>query len=165
MQETSSISKSLRIEPAVFWAALSGALIIGWLAGLAPDYLGGFGRFILYWLLLPISLGGLVYGIVIAIKAEKFYSVPSAIEPKSFVLAPEELTRWRSIKSGMERHEVIAIIGQPDGPPVAVDLYLIDLIDAPRDYLGKIVYNWGNGRICFEPNGGPVFKVEIPEYI
>lgn len=156
MQEPANITKPLRMTPAVFRSALAIAFIIGWVLGLAPDYLGGFGRFILHWVFLPISLGGLIYGIAIAIKAQSLSGIPAANENKSFVLTPDELNRWRSIKPGMDRHEVVAIIGQPDGPPRAVDFLFTDFSDLHSDYEGKMVYAWGNGRVYFEPNGGPV---------
>jgi hypothetical protein len=165
MQESANITKPLRMAPSVFWAALAGAFIIGWASGLAPDYLGGFGRFILYWVLLPVSIACLFYGIAIVIKAQSLSGIPTANENKSFVLTPDELNRWRSIKPGMDRHEVVAIIGQPEGPPRVVDFFFRDFVDLPSDYNGKMVYAWGNGRIYFEPNGGPVFQVKIPEYI
>lgn len=165
MQESANITKPLRMAPSVFWAALAGAFIIGWALGLAPDYLGGFGRFILYWVFMPISLGGLIYGIAIVIKAQSLSGIPTASENKSFVLTPDELNRWRSIKPDMDRHEVVAIIGQPDGPPRAVDFLFSDFRGLHPDYQGKIVYAWGEGRVYFYPNGGPVFQVKIPEYI
>lgn len=165
MQESANIAKPLRMAPAVFWAALAGAFIIGWALGLAPDYLGGFGRFILYWVLLPVGIACLFYGIAIVIKAQSLSGIPTANENKSFVLTPDELNRWRSIKPGMDRHEVTEIIGQPDGPPKVVNTRLLEFMELSIDLEGKVMYRWGGGSVYFYPNGGPVFQVKIPEYI
>jgi hypothetical protein len=151
------------MAPAVFWAALAGALIIGWVVGLAPDYLGGFGRFILYWVLFPVSLACLIYGLTVVVRSASISGIRPSPETKHYVLSPQELNLWRSIKPKMERHEVTTILGQPDGPPQVVSP--IGFRGYHQSYEGKIVYVWGNGRIYFEPNGGPVFSVEIPEYV
>ena len=116
MYEPSNTKTLIRLAPAVFWASIAGAVIIGWAAGLAPEYLRGFGHFILY-SVLAVCLVALIYGIVAAMSEPSASEMPSANETKSYVLSPEELGRWRSIKPGMERHEVTAILGQPDGPP------------------------------------------------
>lgn len=163
MQESANIAKPLRMAPAVFWAALAGAFIIGWALGLAPDYLGGLGRFILYWVLLPVSIACLFYGLTVAARSANISGIRAAPEVRHYVLSPEELNLWRSIKPKMERHEVTTILGQPDGPPQTVSSK--EFRGYHHSYEGKIVYAWGNGRIYFEPNGGPVFRVEIPEYI
>ncbi len=165
MQETTNSFRPIRIATAVFLAALSIAFIAGWLIGLAPDYLGWFGRFILYWLTLPACLVLLVIGMIKVISTSEISGIPSSKNSASFVLSPEDLARWRSIKRGMDRHEVTAILGQPDGPPRAVDFLFSDFHGLPRDYEGKMIYTWGIGTIYFEPNGGPVFHVKIPEYI
>ena len=146
MHEASNTKTPFRLAPAVFWASLAGAVIIGWAAGLAPEYLGGFGHFILYSMLL-LCLGTLIGGIVVSINE------PS--ESKSYVLSPEDLSRWRSIKPGMERHEVTAILGQPDGPPTYTTLA----------YDPVAAYTWGGGTVYFRRNGGHVVEVIIPEYI
>jgi hypothetical protein len=151
------------MAPAVFWAALAGALIIGWVVGLAPDYLGGFGRFILYWVLFPVNLTCLIYGLTVVVRSASISGIRPAPENRHYVLSPQELNLWRSIKPKMERHEVTTILGQPDGPPQVVSP--IGFRGYHQSYEGKIVYVWGNGRIYFEPNGGPVFSVEIPEYV
>lgn len=156
MHEASNTKTPIRLAPAVFWASLAGAVIVGWAAGLAPEYLGRFGHFILY-SMLSICLVALIYGIVAAISEPNAPEIPSANETKSYVLSPEELARWRSIKPGMERHEVTAILGQPDGPPVKPSVPLT----AER----VVVYAWGRGQVVFRANGGPVVNVEIPEYI
>ena len=54
--------------------------------------------------------------------------------------------------------EVVAILGQPDGPPVAV--LRGGLVNGSR----RVCYKWGTGAVLFEPNSGPVTDVEIPEY-
>ena len=158
MHEASNTKTPIRLAPAVFWASIAGAVIIGWAAGLAPEYLGGFGRFILYSMLF-VCLVALIYGIVAVISEPSASEIPSASETKSYVLSPEELGRWRSIKPGMERHEVTAILGQPDGPPVKSSL------GRPLIAERVVVYAWGRGQVVFRANGGPVVEVEIPEYI
>lgn len=159
MYEASNTKTPIRLAPAVFWASIAGAVIIGWAAGLAPEYLGGFGRFILY-SMLSVCLIALIYGVVAAISEPNASEIQSANETKSYVLSPEELARWRSIKPGMERHEVTAILGQPDGPPVAPSL-----AGPVVTFERVVVYAWGRGQVVFRANGGPVVKVEIPEYI
>lgn len=163
MHEASSTPKSVQLAPSVFFSALAGSLIIGWMAGLAPDNLGGFGRFVLYWLVLPVCFVVVAYGLIVAVLAKSVTGIPPEGKSKSFVLSPEELGRWRSIKPKMERHEVTSILGQPDGPPQIVSSN--EFKGYHPSYEGKIVYAWGNGRIYFDPNGGPVFQVKIPEYI
>lgn len=153
MHEASNAKTPIRLAPAVFWASIAGAVIIGWAAGLAPEYLGRFGHLILY-SILSVCLVALFYGIVVAISEPSASEIPSANETKSYVLSPEELARWRSIKPGMERHEVTAILGQPDGPPRTVTLGMHR----------KVVYTWGTGTINFRPNGGHVEEVFIPEH-
>ena len=152
MHEASNTKTPIRLAPAVFWASIAGAVIIGWAAGLAPEYLGKFGHFILY-SMLSVCLVALIYGIVAVISEPSASEIPSAKETKSYVLSPEELGRWRSIKRGMERHEVTAILGQPDGPPYKISAGT------------EVVYKWGTGSVCFQANGGPVVGVFIPEYI
>jgi len=156
MHEASNTKRPFRFAPAIFWASLAGAVIIGWAAGLAPEYLGGFGHFILYSMLF-LCLGTLIGGIVVSINE------PS--ESKSYVLSPEDLSRWRSIKPGMERHEVTAILGQPDGPPEEQSLTLARPVVKFPDFEELVVYTWGRGKVAFRPNGGPVVEVIIPEYI
>ncbi len=150
MHEASNTKTPIRLAPAVFWASIAGAVIIGWAAGLAPEYLGKFGHFILY-SMLSVCLVALIYGIVAVI------SEPS--ESKSYVLSPEDLSRWRSIKPGMERHEVTAILGQPDGPPG------FTWEDVGQERILVVKYIWGRGFVLFRPNGGHVVAVFIPEYI
>ena len=99
------------------------------------------------------------------VSASDITGISSSRNSVSYVLSPEDLARWRSIRVGMDRHEVTAVLGQPDGPPRAVDFLFSEFSGLPRDYQGKMFYTWGNGRIYFEPNGGPVFSVEIPEYV
>jgi hypothetical protein len=167
MQETTNSFRPIRIATAVFLAALSIAFIAGWLIGLAPDYLGWFGRFILYWLTLPACLVLLVIGVIKVVSASDITGISSSKNAVSYVLSPEDLARWRSIKRGMDRHEVTAILGQPDGPPVVVDtnFYYERFNDFNSSFNGKVFYQWGGGTVFFEPNGGPVFHVNIPEYI
>ena len=165
MHEASSTRKSIQLAPAVFFAALAGSLIIGWMIGLAPDALGGFGRFILYWLVLPVCFAGLAIGLLVAVFARSLSGLPRGSNASSFVLSPEELRRWRSIKPGMDRHEVTEIIGQPDGPPKVVITRLLEFRELSIDLEGKVIYRWGGGSVYFYPNGGPVFQVKIPEYI
>ena len=166
MQETTNSFRPVRIAPAVFLAALSIAFTAGWLIGLAPDYLGWFGRFILYWLTLPACLILLVIGMIKVVGASDIKGISSSKNAVSYVLSPEDLARWRSIKRGMDRHEVTAILGQPDGPPVVVNsLNLGGFSGTENIFSGKILYKWGSGSVYFEPNAGPVFHVKIPEYI
>jgi hypothetical protein len=168
MREESSISFltfPLRLSWVVLFALLSLAFILGWFVGMAPAALGWFGSFILFWICIPVCVLSILLGFILVVRSSSLSGIPPASVTKSYVLSPEELARWRSIKPGMDRHEVTDIIGQPDGPPRVVDLFLRDFVDLPSDYNGKMVYAWGNGRIYFEPNGGPVFQVKIPEYI
>ncbi len=166
MQETTNSFRPIRIATAVFLAALSIAFIAGWLIGLAPDYLGWFGRFILYWLTLPACLVLLVIGMIKVVSASDITGISSSKNAVSYVLSPEDLARWRSIKRGMDRHEVTAILGQPDGPPVVVTTRKLgSFYGMDNSYDGKIFYQWGGGSVYFEPNGGPVFYVNIPEYV
>ena len=110
-------------------------------------------------MVIPVCLGILIWGLVVSINE------PS--ESKSYVLSPEELGRWRSIKPGMERHEVTAILGQPDGPPVKPSLILARPVARTPSFEdeGLIVYTWGRGKVRFRPNGGSVVDVIIPEFI
>jgi hypothetical protein len=167
MQETTNSVRPIRISPAVFLAALSLAFVTGWLVGLAPDFLGWFGKFILYWVSIPICLVLLVVGLIKMLSASDITGVSSSKNAVSYVLSPEDLARWRSIKRGMDRHEVTAILGQPDGPPVVVNTsYYVKMFNhLESSFDGKIFYQWGGGSVFFEPNGGPVFHVSIPEYI
>jgi hypothetical protein len=167
MQEETNRMRPVRVAPAVFLSALSVAFVAGWFVGLAPDCLGWFGKFILYWVSMPICLVLLVIGVTKVIGASDISGIPSAKDSVSYVLSPEDLARWRSIKPGMDRHEVTAIIGQPDGPPKLINAYLLrtEFAGLPLDYDDKIVYGWGTGMVFFHPNGGPVFQVKIPEYI
>jgi hypothetical protein len=167
MQETTNSIRPIRIAPAVFLAALSLAFVTGWLVGLAPDFLGWFGKFILYWVSIPICLVLLVVGLIKVLSTSDITGVSSSRNAVSYVLSPEDLARWRSIKRGMDRHEVTAILGQPDGPPVVVNRggYNSNFHRLSPDFDGKIFYQWGGGSVYFEPNGGPVFHVNIPEYV
>ncbi len=167
MQETKNSFRPIRIATAVFLAALSIAFIAGWLIGLAPDYLGWFGRFILYWLTLPACLVLLVIGMIKVVSASDITGISSSKNAVSYVLSPEDLARWRSIRVGMDRHEVTGILGQPDGPPkVQLSTGNLDSLHIRSFNLqGKVYYEWGQGCVWFEPNGGPVFHVKIPEYI
>ena len=101
------------------------------------------------------------------VSASDITGISSSKNAVSYVLSPEDLARWRSIKQGMDRHEVTAILGQPDGPPVVVDTsYYVKMFNhLESSFDGKIFYQWGGGSVFFEPNGGPVFHVNIPEYI
>ena len=98
-------------------------------------------------MVIPVCLCTLILGIVISINEPG--------ETKSYVLSPEELARWRSIKPRMERHEVTAILGQPDGPPAYTTLAYDPVVE----------YTWGGGKVYFRRNGGHVVEVIIPEYI
>jgi outer membrane protein assembly factor BamE (lipoprotein component of BamABCDE complex) len=113
---------------------------------------------------IPLNLCIIIYGVYVAIRASAITGLSSGKDNKSFVLSPEDLARWRSIKPGMDRHEVTAILGQPDGPPVVVTR-TFQYVHVPEPFMGKIVYEWGVGRIFFEPNSGPVIHVKIPEYV
>jgi hypothetical protein len=165
MQETSNSSRPVRLAPAVFLASLSLAFIAGGVIGLAPEFLGWFGKFVFYGIFIPLNLCIIIYGVYVAIRASAITGLSSGKDNKSFVLSPEDLARWRSIKPGMDRHEVTAILGQPDGPPVVVVTRVPRFFDCDDDLDGKILYEWGGGRIFFEPNSGPVFHVKIPEYV
>lgn len=164
MQETSNSSRPVRLAPAVFLASLSLAYIAGGVIGLAPEFLGWFGKFVFYGIFIPLNLCIIIYGVYVAIRASAITGLSSGKDNKSYVLSPEELARWRSIKPGMDRHEVTAILGQPDGPPVVVTR-LPRFFDCDDHLDGKILYEWGGGRIFFEPNSGPVFRVKLPEYV
>ncbi len=161
MQEMTNSSRPLRIAPAVFRAALSLAFIAGWLIGLAPDNLSTLGKVILYWVSMPTCVVLMVLGTVEMISASDITGIPpsdvTGVPPSkdsvSYVLSPEDLRRWRSIKKGMDRHEVVAILGQPDGPP------------QNGTYRREVYYSWGRGGVWFERNSGPVVEVDIPEYI
>ena len=153
MQEMTNSSRPLRIAPAVFRAALSLAFIAGWLMGLAPDNLSTLGKVILYWVSMPTCVVLMVLGTIEMINASDITGIPASNDSMSYVLSPEDLRRWRSIKKGMDRHEVVAILGQPDGPP---------------QWVGSrqtFYYSWGRGGVWFERNSGPVVEVHIPEYI
>jgi len=165
MQETSNSSRPVRLAPAVFLASLSLAFIAGGVIGLAPEFLGWFGKFVFYGIFIPLNLCIIIYGVYVAIRASAITGLSSGKDNKSFVLSPEDLARWRSIKPGMDRHEVTAILGQPDGPPVVVVTRLLQFRECDDHLDGKILYEWGGGRIFFEPNSGPVFHVKIPEYV
>ena len=165
MQETSNSSRPVRLAPAVFLASLSLAFIAGGVIGLAPEFLGWFGKFVFYGIFIPLNLCIIIYGVYVAIRASAITGLSSGKDNKSFVLSPEDLARWRSIKPGMDRHEVTAILGQPDGPPVVVVTRLPRFFDCDDHLDGKILYEWGGGRIFFEPNSGPVFRVKLPEYV
>jgi len=165
MQEISNSSRPVRLAPAVFLTALSVAFIGGWFIGLAPGFLGWFGKFVLYGILIPVNLCIIIWGVIVAIRSSAITGLSSGKDNKSFVLSPEDLARWRSIKPGMDRHEVTAILGQPDGPPVVVVTRLPKFYECDDHLEGKILYEWGGGRIFFEPNSGPVFHVKIPEYV
>lgn len=165
MQETSNSSRPVRLAPAVFLASLSLAFIAGGVIGLAPEFLGWFGKFVFYGIFIPLNLCIIIYGVYVAIRASAITGLSSGKDNKSYVLSPEELARWRSIKPGMDRHEVTAILGQPDGPPVVVVTRLPRFFDCDDHLDGKILYEWGGGRIFFEPNSGPVFRVKLPEYV
>jgi hypothetical protein len=158
MQEITKSSRPIKVAPTVFVAALSLAFIAGWLMGLAPEYLSTFGTIILYWVSMPTCLVLLVIGTIEVIGASDITGISASKDSMSFVLSPEDLSRWRSIKKGMDRHEVVAILGQPDGPPVAV--LRGGLVNGSR----RVCYKWGTGAVLFEPNSGPVTDVEIPEY-
>jgi len=158
MQEITKSSRPIKVAPAVFVAALSLAFIAGWLMGLAPDYLGAFGTVILYWVSMPTCLVLLVIGTIEMVSAADISGIPASKDSMSYVLSPEDLSRWRSIKKGMDRHEVVAILGQPDGPPVTV--LHGGLVNGSR----MVCYKWGTGAVLFEPNGGPVTDAQIPEY-
>lgn len=155
----------MRLAPAVFLASLSLAFIAGGVIGLAPEFLGWFGKFVFYGIFIPLNLCIIIYGVYVAIRASAITGLSSGKDNKSFVLSPEDLARWRSIKPGMDRHEVTAILGQPDGPPVVVVTRLPRFFDCDDHLDGKILYEWGGGRIFFEPNSGPVFRVKLPEYV
>ena len=155
----------MRLAPAVFLASLSLAFIAGGVIGLAPEFLGWFGKFVFYGIFIPLNLCIIIYGVYVAIRASAITGLSSGKDNKSYVLSPEELARWRSIKPGMDRHEVTAILGQPDGPPVVVVTRLPRFFDCDDHLDGKILYEWGGGRIFFEPNSGPVFRVKLPEYV
>lgn len=165
MQERSNSSRPVRLAPAVFLASLSLAFIAGGGIGLAPEFLGWFGKFVFYGIFIPLNLCIIIYGVYVAIRASAITGLSSGKDNKSYVLSPEELARWRSIKPGMDRHEVTAILGQPDGPPVVVVTRLPRFFDCDDHLDGKILYEWGGGRIFFEPNSGPVFLVKLPEYV
>lgn len=165
MQEITSSPRPIRIAPAVFLAALSLAFLTGVLLGAAPELFGFFSKFMLYWVCIPVCVFSLLIGTISAVRASSVFGLSQQKNVISYVLSPEDLSRWRSIKRGMDRHEVTAILGQPDGPPRAVNFLFSEFHGLPSDYQGKMIYTWGNGTICFEPNGGPVFHVSIPEYI
>jgi hypothetical protein len=153
------------LAPAVFLASLSLAFIAGGVIGIALEFLGWFGKFVFYGIFIPLNLCIIIYGVYVAIRASAITGLSSGKDNKSFVLSPEDLARWRSIKPGMDRHEVTAILGQPDGPPVVVVTRLPQFRECDDHLDGKILYEWGGGRIFFEPNSGPVFHVKIPEYV
>ena len=165
MKEITKSSRPIKVAPTVFFAALSLAFIAGWLMGLAPDYLSTLGTIILYWVSMPTCLVLLVIGTIEVIGASDITGINSSSNAISYVLSQEDLARWRSIKSGMERHEVMAILGLPDGPPVS-EFYRPT---GQRNKLAlselKVYYSWGMGRVWFEPNSGPVIDVQIPEYV
>ncbi len=166
MQEITSSPRSIRIAPAVFLAALSLAFLAGWFVGLAPDYLSVFGKFIVYGVSIPVCLVLLAIGLIKMIGASDLSGISSAAVTVSYVLSPDDLARWRSIKRGMDRHEVTAILGQPDGPPVVVSTRKLGgFYGMDNSFDGMILYKWGSGSIYFEPNAGPVFHVKIPEYV
>jgi len=129
--------------------------------GLAPDYLSTLGKIILYWVSIPTCVVLMVLGTIEMISASDITGIPpsdvTGVPPSkdsvSYVLSPEDLRRWRSIKKGMDRHEVVAILGQPDGPPQIAT------------YRREVYYSWGRGGVWFERNSGPVVEVDIPEYI
>ncbi len=161
MQEITKSSRPIKVAPAVFVSALSLAFIAGWLMGLAPDYLSTLGKIILYWVSIPTCVVLMVLGTIEMISASDITGIPpsdvTGVPPSkdsvSYVLSPEDLRRWRSIKKGMDRHEVVAILGQPDGPPRI------------ETYRRRVYYSWGRGGVWFERNSGPVDEVHIPEYI
>jgi hypothetical protein len=161
MQEITKSSRPIKVAPAVFVSALSLAFIAGWLMGLAPDYLSTLGKIILYWVSIPTCVVLMVLGTIEMISASDITGIPpsdvTGVPPSkdsvSYVLSPEDLRRWRSIKKGMDRHEVVAILGQPDGPPQIAT------------YRREVYYSWGRGGVWFERNSGPVVEVDIPEYI
>lgn len=73
----------------------------------------------------------------------------------SYVLSQEMDAMWRQIKVGMTRHEVISILGKPDG--------------APLEYCGQLIYAWDAGRVYFGLRHPPhdEFRVDlvvIPPY-
>lgn len=169
MQEITKGIRTIRTTRSVFFAALSLAFLTGWLIGLAPEQLGALGKLILYGVSMPACLGFLVFGLIRVIKSSSLSGIPSGKDSVSYVLSPEDLARWRSIKRGMDRHEVTAILGQPDGPPRTESVAPRPPLDPFRDIdvhiSGKVCYAWGQGRVWFEPNAGPVVYVKIPEYI
>ena len=141
MQEITKSSRPIKVAPAVFVSALSLAFIAGWLMGLAPDYLSTLGKIILYWVSIPTCVVLMVLGTIEMISASDITGIPpsdvTGVPPSkdsvSYVLSPEDLRRWRSIKKGMDRHEVVAILGQPDGPPRI------------ETYRRRVYYSWGRG--------------------
>ena len=119
----------------------------------------------LFWICIPFCVLSILLGFILVVRSSSLSGIPPACVNKSYVLSPEELARWRSIKPGMDRHEVTAILGQPDGPPVVVVTRLPRFFECDDHLDGKILYEWGGGRIFFEPNSGPVFRVKLPEYV
>jgi hypothetical protein len=77
----------------------------------------------------------------------------------SYVISPERLAMWRQVKPGMNRKDVIDILGPPSSTP-------------SRDYQsGRMRYSWygglhaDSGSVTFEGGGdGRVVEVKIPEY-
>ncbi|MEY3813115.1 MAG: hypothetical protein RL495_1062, partial [Verrucomicrobiota bacterium] len=118
--------------------------------GLAPDNLSTLGKVILYWVSMPTCVVLMVLGTIEMINASDITGIPASNDSMSYVLSPEDLRRWRSIKKGMDRHEVVAVLGKPDGPPQW---------DSMRQTL---YYSWGRGGVWFERNSGPVVEVHIP---
>lgn len=168
MREESSISFltfPLRLSWVVLFALLSLAFILGWFVGMAPAALGWFGSFILFWICIPVCVLSILLGFILVVRSSSLSGIPPACVTKSYVLSPEELARWRSIKPGMDRHEVTAILGQPDGPPRAEGASVALWGSNSPVLTGKVRYDWGQGSVWFQPNGGPVFHVKIPEYV
>ncbi len=169
MQEITSSPRAIRIAPAVFLAALSLAFLTGVLLGAAPELFGFFSKFMLFWVCIPVCVMSLLVGTISAVRTSSVFGLSQQKKVTSYVLSPEDLARWRSIKRGMDRHEVTAILGQPDGPPktesIAPRPPLDPLADIGIHISGKVCYVWGQGRVWFEPNAGPVAYVKIPEYV
>jgi hypothetical protein len=119
---------------------------LAYFLGLAGGFAKSEWQLVLLWPVVPIFVVLMLFGI---------YGTMWSF-PRSCALSPACLAKWRSIRPGMERHEVIEILGKPDGLP--------DVVPCGQPFEGKVLYQWGVGFVYFEPHSGPVFHVLIPEY-
>ena len=71
----------------------------------------------------------------------------------SYILSEERLKLWMQVKVGMNRQQVISILGPPDHAPYS-------------NGASGVLFTWGKGGVWFDSlsNGGLVKFINIPEY-